>query len=111
MDNIYASNNIEEILEFLKKNDLLNKNMQCDKCKVGMIWKKRLGVDKYTWRCPRCHTFKSIRSGSFFELNRIPFDKILKLFFHFASNFCQSESAKILNMARSTIVHFYQRLR
>jgi transposase-like protein len=111
MTAIYKSNDLNEILDFLKKEKLINSEMKCSKCKCAMDWKKRLGGDKYSWRCPQCKTFKSIRTGSFFELNRLPFDKVLKAMFHFTSEIKIVQTAQLLDIARSTITSFYQRLR
>ena len=44
-----------------------------------MTFISRECIDGYAWRCQECRTFKSIRSGSFFENIRFNFGKIMKL--------------------------------
>ena len=82
---IYQSDNIPRIIAFLQHDGLLNRSINCQKCKTPMQLKDREAGDKKTWRCPKysCQTFASARNGSWFCSNRIRLKKILKLIFSF----------------------------
>ena len=92
---------------------LLNKSAKCLKCSSDMTLKKRPCVDGFAWRCPNmsCRTYRSVRHGSFFETNRIPIEKIVKLLYHFCTEVQVCQSEKLLDLARTTICDFEQRLR
>ena len=99
---IYQTENISQIITYLQEKGLLNSEFRCHKCNCHMQLKDREAGDKKTWRCPKysCQTFKSIRSGSWFEMNRISFSKILKLIFNFVSNNTASRTATLLGISR-----------
>ena len=110
---IYEDNNKANIIKFFVANGLLNNSAKCFKCGTSMTLKKRSCVDCFAWRCSNmdCRTYRSVRYGSFFETNRIPLDKIVKLLFHFTTDVQVCQSEKLLGLARSTISDFQQRLR
>ncbi|CAF1001630.1 unnamed protein product [Brachionus calyciflorus] len=74
------SNNIEDIVNFMKDNDLiLNRASYCNKCKKDMKWsKKEMLSDKFLWRCSTCAESKSIRHASFFSQFDIPLAIVYK---------------------------------
>ena len=62
-----------KLINWNQNKGLLASSMDCQKCNNGtaMIFTERTeqggSKDGYTWRCPHCHTMKTIRAGSFFR--------------------------------------------
>ena len=56
------------ILSFLQGKGLLAQRLTCHRCSVAMnIARRAILTDGHAFRCPQCHTYTSLRSGSFFE--------------------------------------------
>ena len=61
-EEIHKSNDLKRIISFLMNKVLINTETKCTRCKRQMHLKERLTDDHFTWRCPKCSTFKSLRS-------------------------------------------------
>ncbi|CAF0755583.1 unnamed protein product [Brachionus calyciflorus] len=107
------SNNIEDIVNFMKDNDIiLNRAPYCNKWKKDMKWsKKEMLSDKFLWRCSTCGESKSIRHASFFSQFDIQFVKILKIILYWSLQMCQNEISKLVGVSLVTINRLFQRLR
>lgn len=109
---LYTTNDVEAIIKFLQSNSIIYSNMNCNKTTLcnnaSMIFTKRCGGDGWSWRCPVCRTFKSIRFGSFFDSMRLPVDKLIKIMIHFANDISIADTVKMLNIARSSVGLIYQ---
>ena len=62
-------------IQWLQTRHLLANRMTCNRCHLDMtlVKRERSGSqnDKWAWRCSVCSSVKSIRSGSWFEGQRI----------------------------------------
>ncbi|RNA28378.1 hypothetical protein BpHYR1_046437 [Brachionus plicatilis] len=107
------SNNIDEIVKFLKDNDLIqNKAPLCKKCTKEMKWDIKTTLsDKYYWRCTTCGESKSCRNNSFFSQFDLPLAKILKIIFHWSLQVCQNDIKTLVGVSPVTINRIFQKLR
>ena len=68
------------IISFLQGKGLLAQQLTCHRCSVAMNIARRASLtDGHAFRCPQCHTYTSLRSGSFFEKSRLPLQKWILL--------------------------------
>jgi len=111
INNLYEEDNNETIIKCLVDNKLINNKMKCKNCRIQMAFVVRQCLDGYSWRCPSCRTFRSIRAGSFFENLRFNLRNIIKLIYCFSIEMSQTQAAKELNISRSSVVDFFHKLR
>jgi len=108
---IQQSNSMKRIIQFLMDKTIINKELSCTRCAKQMQLKERLTGDHFTWRCPKCSTFKSLRAGSIFSETRLSLIAIVRLMYHFSAGSTVSEAARFACKPRSTVTDFYQKLR
>jgi hypothetical protein len=111
INNLHVEDNNEAIIKCLVDNKLMNNKMKCKNCHIQMAFVVRQCLDGYAWRCPSCRTYKSIRAGSFFENIRFNLRNVIKLIYHFSIETSQTQTAKELNISRSSVVDFFHKLR
>ena len=111
LNNLYDVENNDVIIKCLVDNKLLNNKIKCKKCNIEMAFVVRQCLDGYAWRCPSCRTFKSLRTGSFFENLRFNLRNIIKMIYYFSIEMSQTKTAKELNVSRSSIVDFFHKLK
>ena len=76
-----------KFIEWLQEKGLLAGSKDCEKCNnaTSMVFHERTeqggSKDGYIWRCPVCHTMKTIHAGSFFEKSRMPLNKRMFLMY------------------------------
>ncbi|CAH1277205.1 Hypp9504 [Branchiostoma lanceolatum] len=82
---------LSELIDWLQELDLLSSSMVCRRCPdmVDMELHRRADVtDKHAWRCPRCKTSRSLRTGSVFA----KFPKItLRIWMRFLLKWCEDK--------------------
>ena len=67
---------IDGIISFLQGKGLLAQQKICHHCLVPMNIARRASLtDGHAFWCPQCHTYTSLRSGSFFAKSRLPLQK------------------------------------
>ena len=103
-----------KLIDWLKGKGLLAVNKDCVKCNNGtnMTFVERTesggSKDGYTWRCPVCHTMKTIRSQSFFEKSRMPLNKWIFLMYLWSMNVGVCTAAMQAEVTEKTAVDAYQ---
>ena len=106
-----------KLIEWLQGKGLLASSKDCEKCNNGtnMVFRERTeqggSKDGYTWRCPVCHTMKTIRAGSFFEKSRMPLNKWMFLMYLWSMDVGVCTAALQAEVTEKTAVDVYQFLR
>ena len=113
MDQIYNTNNFEEIINYLKeKNIIKNVGPVCSYCNKVKEWRKKADAgDKYGWRCTKCSTFSSIKYNSFLESYKFPIIKTVKLIEAWAFEYKIVDVCSRLDISKPTVIKFFQQLR
>ena len=113
MDSIIHSNDLDEIIKFLKEKNIISIEPPfCLKCEKPLKWKKRGGTgDLYTWKCSSCDSSISMRRNSFLEEFKIPIKKTVKLIHAFAFEHKIEDTCLNLDLSKPTVIKFFRRLR
>ena len=105
--------NATSVIRWMQENNLLRREMKCEKCNEIMNWTKfaRSG-DGFVWKCQNkeCCAFKgtlSIRKGSFFNKSKITLQMWLHAMFLWAEGIGVETATHILNLSRRTLVAIY----
>ena len=70
------------IISFLQGKGLLAQQLTCHRCSIAMNIARRASLtESHAFWCPQCHTYTSLRSGSFFEKSRLPLQKWILLMY------------------------------
>lgn len=116
---IISGDNDEELMKFIKEKNLIRVNPpMCEnrKCKHfgvrPMQWTKRPNhIDKFSWRCTSCTTYKSIRTNSFFSYFKIAITQILMLVYSWCKQTSHETAAEEIGCSRPVISACYKRMR
>ena len=103
-----------DLVNYLQNKHLLAGNMQCQRCAVPMNLQSRdesVCSDGFSWRCPACYTYKSIRHDSFFSKSRLSLQKWL-LLMHLWSRDCPvTDAADEVEVTEKSAIQIYQYFR
>ncbi len=102
------------LFQFLQGKNLLASRMMCQNCTTQMNFQPRdesVCSDGYTWRCPDCYTFKSVRHGSFFSKSRLPLQKWLLLMQKWSRELPVIEAADDVEVTEKSAIQLYQYFR
>ena len=103
---------IDGIISFLQGKGLLAQQKTCHRCLVPMnIARKASLTDGRAFRCPQCHTYTSLRSGSFFAKSRLPLQKWLLLTYLWVREYPIRDAQEEAEVAHDTAVCIYRWLR
>ena len=103
-------NNQHEILNFLQAFSLIKQEQTCPKdhqMKIKARSLKKINHWRYYWRCPKkkCQTYKSIKSGSFFEEGTTPIAQVLLII----ADWVQNTNQKLVCGISSTTISLYNK--
>jgi len=100
------------ILSFLQGKGLLAQQLTCHRCSVPTNTARRASLtDGHTFRCPQCHTYTSLRSGSFFEKSWLPLQKWILLMYLSVREYPIKDAQEEAEVAHETAVSIYRWLR
>lgn len=100
------------IISFLQGKGLLAQQLTCHHCSVAMNIARRASLtDGHAFRCPQCHTYTSLRSGSFFEKSRLPLQKWILLMYLWVREYPIKDAQEEAEVAHETAVSIYRWLR
>ena len=103
-----------DLIDFLHYKHLLARNMDCQQCGIAMNLQRRdetICSDCYSWRCPTCYTFRSVRHKSFFSKSRLSLQKWL-LLMHLWSRDCPvTDAAQEVEITEKSAIQLYQYFR
>lgn len=98
----------EDAIRFLVNSGALKNEMNCDKCENKMNIQKRSDrQDGIRWACRNNATkcsFKSIRSGSFFENANLSLPVAIQVFYMWANDFDNKHIARELDISEHSVV-------
>ena len=63
------------------------------------------------WQCPCCHGKKSVLLHSIFGLAKLPFNKILHLFYCWAHNYSNKQAQFEVGVNKNTVTFYYKQFR
>ena len=108
-DIVTMCGSMETIITFLQENKLLKESLECDKCNVEMIFRKRTTTsDGYTWACNKCKKTKTIRDGSFFHKCRLNMKEILVIMYVWAVGVQGFTVSKMIpRVPRNTVYDYF----
>jgi hypothetical protein len=117
--NILHSNNQESIIKFVKEKELFktkppvcaNRNCKGYDVKQMSLSPRKSHKDQYNWRCMSCLTYKSIKTGSFFEDFKITIAQVLLLIYNWCKQTPHETGAEEVVCNRSVVGTCYKRLR
>lgn len=102
------------LINFLQNKHLIARNMDCQQCGIAMNLQTRdetVCSDCYSWRCPTCYTFRSVRHRSFFSKSRLSLQKWL-LLMHLWSRDCPvTDAAQEVEITEKSAIQLYQYFR
>ena len=100
-----------DLINFLQNKHLIARNMDCQQCGIAMNLQRRdetVCSDCYSWRCPTCYTFRSVRHKSFFSKSRLSLQKWL-LLMHLWSRDCPvTDAAQEVEITEKSAIQIYQ---
>ena len=97
------------IISFLQGKGLLAQQLTCHRCSVAMNIARRASLtDGHAFRCPQCHTYTSLRSGSFFEKSRLPLQKWILLMYLWVREYPIKDAQEEAEVAHETAVSIYR---
>ena len=102
------------VIQFLQHEKLLAGSMMCQHCNINMDLQTRdqcVCSDGYSWRCPDCYTFRSVRHGSFFSKSRLPLYKWLLFMYKWSVQNPVTEVADEVEVTEKTAIQIYQYFR
>lgn len=106
---VLFSNNPEDLIVYLKSKGLLRTQQDCNTCGISMMWKRRPScTDQFTWRCPECNTFKSIRNESYFAKSKLPLKTWVQLMHHWSMEMPVTQAAKQVVISEKRCIDLYQ---
>ena len=100
--------------DWMKSKGLLATRKECLKCGNGtqMLFQERTEQggtkDGYTWRCPVCHSYKTIRDNSFFKGSNVPLNKWIFLMYLWSMNVGVCTAALQAEVTEKTAMDYYQ---
>jgi len=71
----------------------------------------RLKNDQYLYRCTKCHTTSSIRTGTFFSQSRLSLPQIICLTFCWAANIPATTAVVMADVCKNSVSQWYQYFR
>ena len=96
---------IDGIISFLQGKGLLAQQKTCHRCLVPMnIARRASHTGGCAFRCPQCHTYTSLRSGSFFVKSRLPLQKWLLLIYLWVREYPIKDAQEEAEVAHDTSV-------
>ena len=102
---------VEKVIDHLQKNKLLASTRTCT-CGSRMVLGKRIDVsDGVRFRCPNCHSCKSLRDGSFFSKSRLPLNKWFLVIYWWARKYALKDAADEAGITTVSVCAIYQWLR
>ena len=104
----------QNVFNFLVARKLLASSCQCSRCSSEMELTETTRVhDGYMWRCPntRCRTWRSIRSGSFFEGSNIRLSTWLHVMYLWATQLTASKIVTLTGLSKPSVVRALSELR
>ncbi|RNA02341.1 transposase [Brachionus plicatilis] len=112
INEIFESKDNLEVISWLQDRKLIPSELYCIKCSNPLKLQPRKDVvDSYGWRCSKCSTRRSIRTGTFFEAFNICLQSILKMIFFWSIQTRQIDQVDFLGISRNTIIKFQKLLR
>ena len=111
---IIFANKIVAAISFLKSKGLLVSSMNCTTCGVPMNWVTSTTSaykDGWSWRCPNCKTYKTIRTGSFFSKSKLSLQKWIHLMHLWSISMPVTTACKEAEVGIKTSTDVYQWLR
>ena len=111
---IIFANGISAAIDFLKSKSLLASSMNCTTCGLPMNWVRCTTTackDGWSWRCPNCSTYKSIRTGSFLSRSKLTLQKWIHLIHLWCIDMPVTTACKEADITSKTAIDGYQWLR
>jgi hypothetical protein len=107
------------VLDYMKDHKQLTTACNCLTCTKPMEMVTRplsSTSDGFGWwgtnqRCPKRHTYRTIRTGSFFEKSRVPLGKWLYIIYLQSHQTKVSTTVKQVEIGEKTVIQMYQYLR
>jgi hypothetical protein len=95
----------EELVNYMQRRGVLKRTMPCDKCH-GVMSVQRLerAVDGVCFRCARCKTTRSIRSGSFLEYFKMPLPTFAVVVFLLQAETLLKHIAELLDLSERAVI-------
>ena len=101
-----------DLIQWLQRKHLLASHKNRSRCGVAMNFTTRSeqqgSKDCHTWRCPNCHTMKTIRDGSFFAKSKLPLFKWLLLMQLWSRDHPVCDAADNAEISEKTAIDIYQ---
>ncbi|CAF1005106.1 unnamed protein product [Brachionus calyciflorus] len=105
------SNDKLKIIKWLQHKKIIPVELVC-KCSNNFKLQERKDiVDGYNWRCTKCSTRRSIRTGTFMADFNISLNVILKLILYWSIQTRQLDQSDFIQISRQTIITFQQKVR
>ena len=102
---------VETTATFLKDKGLIFEGIKCEDCQVWMTEVKDSSrvADGYGWRCSRCRTKKSIRTGSFFETSKVALATLLRIMYLFCLDVPVKTTCELMHgdISKPTIIDWF----
>jgi len=101
------------VIEWMKINNLLHQNIDCEHCKAGMVFVARKDIaDKFQWKCFNTNCSKryskiSIRTGSFFAKSHLELKKWIYVMYLWAIGTSEANSCLQVNVSPRVMVDIY----
>lgn len=117
--NVIFSREPTAVINYMKNHALLATACNCTSCTQPMEFVSRPSSttsDGFGWRCTnqRCakrHTYRTIRTGSFFEKSRVTLDKWLYVIYLWSQQTKVTTVVKQTQVGEKTVIQMYQYLR
>ena len=98
-------------LKMLMNIGVLFPERECLNCKCKCALRKRRVPEKYSWRCPKCKKFYSVKFGSFFELFKLSIICTLQVIEYWAKERKLIDIQESLNISKPTAIKICRYLR
>ena len=102
-------NDHDKFLTLLKNEKLIASSNSCSKCSNEMKWSINNNTsDGYVWRCNKCKSTKSIRTGSFFKMTKTKMTKSYSIIYFWSVGIPGNMTKRMMmDVPVNTIYDFY----
>ncbi|XP_071152157.1 uncharacterized protein [Mytilus edulis] len=115
--NVIFNSDPTAVIDFMKSHKLLADSCNCTCCTKPMeLVARPTTSDGFGWRCTnqRCqkrHTYRTIRTGSFFEKSKVTLNKWLYAIYLWSQESKVNTVVKQVDIGEKTVIQMYQYLR
>jgi transposase-like protein len=111
-DLVEATETIAEAISWTRAKGIILSSLGCQKCHADMkIDQFEEPPDFEAFRCPQCHTRRSIRTDSIFYNSNLSMQKLLLLIYQWSRDIAIKESSRELEISSKTVQIWHSNMR